>query len=773
MAEPGNVNQLIKGFGEMTTSNGVQNGDTKQYKTQTKIVFTPKPKPNGDTFNTPTETTVIKSEPVKVTPVYNDSQTDSKTSNSQPKSVSTSTKLVLSANKSTSVPTTKPLQSEWTPSFDIDAQNIEKADEPMENEWTPSFDIDAQKIEKPVENDWTPSVDVDAQKGDDDTLPSEWTPSFDIDAQKPDGDLYVNQASGTTAETEFIPNSGLNDDEDDENRKSVYKYDGSMVFDKSDLSEGGVPINYTDKEQVKKWDPTPLVRDMYCQTQQYKDDEDDHSSNLCRMEGYIEKLPVGQSKASLMKGWKRRYFRAKEGNLFYYDDNHTKKVSGFVQLMGSTIKDAGNKMLEILDLKGRMLLLKFGSTTELEDWKAALMAEAKEGDWKQSDSPNKAIVVVDIGTCSVRAGIIPSGDETVTAPQLFFPTICAKDKTNPSKTFYGFEALPPNVRQKSNLSFPIRHSVKMDRLGLNLEAIKDIFEKVFNDLGIDPTKYTIVMVTHRNLGVEGKVKLADILFNYFNVAGIYIQQQSVFALYSYNTTTGVIVDVGEHINVVPVVDGFILEGGVSRLFYGGKEGSDHLNRLLTESGYKSYKYSTEVETFIPRFLKEKVCYVAEDFNAEMTQCSQDAGLFTADVDLEPYELPDGTKNMRFSSARFRCCEGLFNPEMWGVDNPGIHKLIHKAIQTCSIDVRRQMCRSIYLSGGVTMTPGFAERLQLELVQLFPKSLVIQVHASAERYHAAYLGACILSSLNAFKHMCITREDYATRGPACVSKWETQ
>ena len=37
------------------------------------------------------------------------------------------------------------------------------------------------------------------------------------------------------------------------------------------------------------------------------------------MEGYMEKLPMGRRRASFIKKWKKRYFRSKQGNLFYYE----------------------------------------------------------------------------------------------------------------------------------------------------------------------------------------------------------------------------------------------------------------------------------------------------------------------------------------------------------------------------------------------------------------------------------------------------------------------
>lgn len=78
------------------------------------------------------------------------------------------------------------------------------------------------------------------------------------------------------------------------------------------------------------------------------------------------------------------------------------------------------------------------------------------------------------------------------------------------------------------------------------------------------------------------------------------------------------------------------------------------------------------------------------------------------------------------SARFKAVEGLFNPEIWGLDGQGIHKLIQKAIQSSSMDLRREMARSIYLCGGMSRIPGLKERLEKELKLLFPPNLTIKV-----------------------------------------------
>ena len=78
------------------------------------------------------------------------------------------------------------------------------------------------------------------------------------------------------------------------------------------------------------------------------------------------------------------------------------------------------------------------------------------------------------------------------------------------------------------------------------------------------------------------------------------------------------------------------------------------------------------------------------------------------------------------STRFKAVEGLFNPEIWGLDGQGIHKLIQKAIQSSSMDLRREMARSVFLCGGMSRIPGLKERIEKELKKLFPPNLTIKV-----------------------------------------------
>lgn len=91
--------------------------------------------------------------------------------------------------------------------------------------------------------------------------------------------------------------------------------------------------------------------------------------------------------------------------------------------------------------------------------------------------------------------------------------------------------------------------------------------------------------------------------------------------------------------------------------------------------------------------------------------------------------------------RFQVTEGLFHPEAWGLDNPGVQKLVHRAVQECGVDIRKEMVRSIFLSGGVTMLPNFAERLEAEVDRLTPSHLVPKVRNNDPFYLSKCLKMC--------------------------------
>merc|ERR1712142_1461772 len=98
------------------------------------------------------------------------------------------------------------------------------------------------------------------------------------------------------------------------------------------------------------------------------------------------------------------------------------------------------------------------------------------------------------------------------------------------------------------------------------------------------------------------------------------------------------------------------------------------------------------------------------------------------------------------SSRFRTPEALFEPNMVGLEDDGIHKLVYNCIMKCDVDIRKDLYANIVLSGGSTMYSGIQERLDKEVVALAPPSMKIKVVAPPERKYSVWIGGSILSSL---------------------------
>lgn len=88
---------------------------------------------------------------------------------------------------------------------------------------------------------------------------------------------------------------------------------------------------------------------------------------------------------------------------------------------------------------------------------------------------------------------------------------------------------------------------------------------------------------------------------------------------------------------------------------------------------------------------------------------------------------------------------------------------------CDVDVRKDLYGNIVLSGGTTMYPGIAERLNKEVVALAPSSMKIKVVAPPERKFSVWIGGSILASLSTFQSMWITKAEYDESGPGIVHR----
>eukprot|EP00026_Physarum_polycephalum_P017958 Phypoly_transcript_19362.p2 GENE.Phypoly_transcript_19362~~Phypoly_transcript_19362.p2 ORF type:complete len:144 (+),score=27.96 Phypoly_transcript_19362:144-575(+) len=132
-----------------------------------------------------------------------------------------------------------------------------------------------------------------------------------------------------------------------------------------------------------------------------------------------------------------------------------------------------------------------------------------------------------------------------------------------------------------------------------------------------------------------------------------------------------------------------------------------------------------------------------------------------------YELPDG-RVVTIGNERFRCSEVLFQSCFLGMESAGIPETTYNSIMKCDVDIRKDLFGNLVLSGGTTMVPGIADRVQKELTAFEP-TMKIKIIAPPARQYSAWIGGSTLASLSTFEHMCISKKEYNECGPSIVHR----
>ncbi|XP_069893270.1 actin-related protein T2 [Dipodomys merriami] len=367
------------------------------------------------------------------------------------------------------------------------------------------------------------------------------------------------------------------------------------------------------------------------------------------------------------------------------------------------------------------------------------------------DSP---AVIFDNGSGLCKAGL--SGEigprhvisSVVGHPKFKMPSTEAHQK----KYFVGEEAL--YKQEALHLHRPIQRG-----LITGWEDMEKLWKHLFEwELGVKPSDRPVLMTEPSLNPRENREKMAEMVFESFQVPAFYLSDQAVLALYASACVTGLVVDSGDGVTcTVPIFEGYSLPHAVSKLYVGGKDITESLTRLLLASGRT---FPCSLDKTLVDDIKEKLCYVALEPEKEISRRAEEV--------LREYKLPDGSI-IYIGDQLYQAPEALFSPEHLGIQNPGLAKMVSTSITKCDADIQKTLFGEIVLSGGSTLFQGLDDRLLRELEQLAAKGTPIKITAPPDRWFSTWIGASIVTSLSSFKQMWVTASDFKEFGTSVVQR----
>eukprot|EP01034_Spumella_vulgaris_P021875 gene21875-27950_t len=289
---------------------------------------------------------------------------------------------------------------------------------------------------------------------------------------------------------------------------------------------------------------------------------------------------------------------------------------------------------------------------------------------------------------------------------------------------------------------------------------------------IRPQEHKIMLTEPPQNPLKNREKLIEKMFETYQFAAANVSIQAMLTLYAQGLLTGVVVDTGDGVtHVVPVYDGFVPQNLIRRLDVAGRHVTQYMTKLLMLRGY-AFNRTADFDTV--RQIKEKLCYVAIDIQAERKLALETTCL------MESYTLPDG-KVIKVGRERFEAAECLFNPSLVDSEKAGMADMVFDMIQDADIDTRSEYYKHIVLSGGSSMYPGLPSRLEKDIKDRYlneilkgnqdrMKKFKINIEDPPRRKHMVFLGGSVLADIMKDKpEFWITRAEYEEHGLRIINK----
>jgi len=404
---------------------------------------------------------------------------------------------------------------------------------------------------------------------------------------------------------------------------------------------------------------------------------------------------------------------------------------------------------------------------------------------------DRPAIVIDNGTGYTKMGY--SGN---VEPQYIVPTILASkaEKGGQANSNEGLEDLDFYIGNEATLhssshqiNYPIRHGL-VD----NWDNMERLWQQcIFKYLRCEPEDHYFLLTEPPLNTPENRENTAEIMFETYNVPGLYIAVQAVLALAASwvakdqtRTLTGTVIDSGDGVtHVIPVAEGYVIGSCIKHIPLAGRDITTFVQQLQRD---RKEPIPSQESLEVAKRTKEMHCYVCPDIVKEFGKYDKNPDKYIRHYTgvsktgtRKPFTCDVGYE-------RFLGPEMFFNPEMFSADfTTPLPEVVDSAIINCPVDVRRGLYKNIVLSGGSTMFKDFDRRLNKSIKKKVdkrmtenrerlaalghinlrpPQPIDVNVVSHHMQRFAVWFGGSMLSSTAEFFRVCHTKAQYDEEGP---------
>ncbi|KAF4385174.1 hypothetical protein F8388_014307 [Cannabis sativa] len=428
------------------------------------------------------------------------------------------------------------------------------------------------------------------------------------------------------------------------------------------------------------------------------------------------------------------------------------------------------------------------------------------------------IVVLDNGGGLIKAGLGGDRDPSTIIPNCLYRPLSSKKWIHPSPiTTTTATADPIDLT-----SAPVRRPIDRGYL-INPDLQRDIWAHLFSSLlHVSPSQSSLLLTEPLFTLPSIQRTTDELVFEDFNFSALYVADSpSLTHLYEASrrrptslisrAQCSLVVDCGfSFTHAAPVFQNFTINYAAKRIDLGGKALTNYLKELVS---YRSINVMDE--TFLMDDVKEKLCFVSMDVSRDL-QIAKKSGKenlfkctyvlpdgiehtkgfvkdpdeaqrymslidvdqsqkFGVDMDLD---LPQVTEKLEdrkktdlnknefdLTNERFLVPEMIFHPADLGMNQAGLAECIVRAVSSCHPHLQPLLYESIVLTGGSTLFPRFAQRLERELRPLVPDDYQVKIIPQEDPILGVWRGGSLLASSPDFEGMCVTKAEYEELGSA--------